>query len=346
MCGIAGVFLRDPNLDVNLDRILDTMLGHIDHRGGDATGYVAVGDDGVLEWQKASCDAKDFCAHRRGVPNGTRGLIAHTRWATQGLPAFTENNHPIRRGAMFIIHNGHVDNDRELFKQCGKTRFGEVDSEAIAAALSTEGTLDGLPAVMEDIRGMAAVAALDERQGDRLSIARGYHSPVFVLETDKIVLFGSTKETVLDTYRKCIGTISKRRVTELDEGVCIHYEGRERRETTFKPYAPLVTKFTTYSSPNLSSRWDWDDEEDYTDCSDCGTFVPWKDMTWELHPLDGTTIGLCRQCAMYDEWEARALADASYDDDEEPDASDTFSFVNQKVLDAVRPLDPAFEPIR
>lgn len=360
MCGIAGVFLRDPNLDINLDKVLDTMLHEIDHRGGDATGFVAVGDDGVMEWQRASCDAKDFSAHRRGVPTGTRVLLAHTRWATQGLPAFMENNHPIRRGAFFIIHNGHVNNDAELFKQCGKQRFGEVDSEAIAARLSTRGTLTSLPEVMEEIEGMAAVAAVDERAGDRLSIARGYYSPMYVLETDKIVMFGSTKETVLDTYRKCIGTISEKRVTYLAEGTCIHYEGRERREVEFQPYKPPVQKQKpqTISYLDQSGRvvsfakaWDWDDEEDYMDCDSCGTYVPWKDMHWEESPLgDGTTVGRCRECVRYDDWwNSRAGIDAL--DDDEPDVSDRFSFVNQKVLDAGRTsayaeaaqrLDPAF----
>src|SRR5262245_21635683 len=108
MCGIAGVYLRDPKLSVNLDALLDTMLDAIEHRGGDATGYLALNPEGVAEWHRAACDVPDFKKYRRPVPEGTRTILAHTRWATQGLPAFIENNHPIRRGPFYVIHNGHV----------------------------------------------------------------------------------------------------------------------------------------------------------------------------------------------------------------------------------------------
>ena len=99
MCGIAGVYLRDESAKADLDAILDTMLVDIEHRGGDATGFVAVGNEGVTEWQKAACGAKDFIRQPPARSRkGSRTLLAHTRWATQGLPAFVENNHPLKRG--------------------------------------------------------------------------------------------------------------------------------------------------------------------------------------------------------------------------------------------------------
>ena len=48
MCGIAGVYLLDGSLKVNLDSMLDTLLDSIEHRGGDATGFVALSDEGVV----------------------------------------------------------------------------------------------------------------------------------------------------------------------------------------------------------------------------------------------------------------------------------------------------------
>src|SRR5580765_5394737 len=102
MCGIAGAFLRDPEgIEVNLDAMLSTLVDAIDHRGGDATGFIALGSEGVVEWQRAACDAEDFNKNRRPVPEGTRTILAHTRYATQGLPAFIENNHPLKRGSFY-----------------------------------------------------------------------------------------------------------------------------------------------------------------------------------------------------------------------------------------------------
>lgn len=331
MCGIAGVFLRDPNLKVNLDAVLDTLLDEIDHRGGDATGFVAVGDDGVLEWQKAACDARDFCMYRRTVPRGTRALLAHTRWATQGLPAFMENNHPLRRGAFFIIHNGHVVNDDAMFRACSKRPTAVVDSEAIAASLSRAGSLGQLPAVMEEIDGMAAVAAVDERDGSKMSIARGYSSPLFVLETKRIVIFGSTKETVLTAYRKHIGSIKESRVRELAEGTCIHYEDRERIEVDFKVKRPALPKVTwkptgfkpvvvTKGKTGATSRYDdWD--EDYTDCDECGVWMPWAQVSYREDPTTGLTIARCPDCDY-----CTGLID-------EDDDTDTVSEVNRRILE-------------
>ena len=62
MCGIAGVYLRDESAKADLDAILDTMLDEIEHRGGDATGFVALGNEGVTEWQKAACEPRTSSA--------------------------------------------------------------------------------------------------------------------------------------------------------------------------------------------------------------------------------------------------------------------------------------------
>ena len=125
MCGIAGVYLRDPDAKADLDGMLDTMLEEIEHRGGDATGFVALDAKGIAEWQKAACGSKEFCRYRRRVPKGTRTIMAHTRYATLGLPAFVENNHPLKRGAFVVIHNGHVNNHHQLFELADRKPYGK-----------------------------------------------------------------------------------------------------------------------------------------------------------------------------------------------------------------------------
>ncbi len=95
-----------------------------------------------MEWHKASTDAKGFRPFRRRLPADADVVIAHTRWATQGSPAFPENNHPVKRGPMFVTHNGVIYNDRSVFSLTKRTPYGQVDSEAIAALLSAYGTLD------------------------------------------------------------------------------------------------------------------------------------------------------------------------------------------------------------
>lgn len=309
MCGIAGVYLLDGSLKVNLDSMLDTLLDEIEHRGGDATGFVALSDEGVVEWQKASCDARDFAKGRRRVPEGTRTILAHTRWATQGLPAFMENNHPLKRGSFYAIHNGHVSNDHKLFELAGRERFGQVDSEAVPARLASLGKLAALPIVMEEIQGSAAIAAVDESNPKDLALARGYQSPLFVLRTKKIVLFGSTRDTVKVAYEKHVGKLPKRaKIEAIPQGTMLLFRDGTLKRSTFKHYDPPKVSYKLPSvvlpwkdidgSPKEISqfaRWDTVDDEDWTTCDSCGVEKSWKSFEY-VEEADGFTEALCDDC--------------------------------------------------
>jgi|SRR5215831_1562388 len=246
MCGIAGVYLRDLRMKVDLDSMLDTMLDGIEHRGGDATGFVALGESGVTEWHRAACDVADFVKYRRPVPQGTWTVLAHTRYATQGLPAFIENNHPIRRGTFYVIHNGHVSNDRKLFQLAEREPFGQVDSEAIPARLASLGKLTDAEVVMEEIEGAAAIAAVDEANPGELVLAKGHSSPLFVLVTNKIVVWASTEATVRAAYKKHVGRIpKKRKIESLETGTMLHFDkdGKQTR-TSFESYQPVYRSYS------------------------------------------------------------------------------------------------------
>jgi asparagine synthetase B (glutamine-hydrolysing) len=305
MCGIAGVYLRDPKAKADLDGMLDTLLDEIEHRGGDATGFVALGDEGVTEWQKAACDARDFGKHRRRVPKGTRTILAHTRWATQGLPAFIENNHPLKRGSFYVIHNGHINNDHKLFELAGRTRYGQVDSEAIPARFASFGKLGAAPKVMTEIEGAAAIAVVDEAHPDELVLARGYSSPLFVLQTKRYVLWGSTQATVKEAYEKHVGRLPKRqKIEQVKQGTVLHFKDGKLTRKSFKPYSPpKVTRLPNITLPwkdvtpqPVSSSWSWEREEDVLDCDACGTAISWKEMEYRWDDEDKTTYQLCADC--------------------------------------------------
>lgn len=337
MCGIAGAYLRDPGFSVDLDGVLNTMLDEIEHRGGDATGYLALNAEGVAEWHRAACDVPDFVKYRRPVPKGTMTIMAHTRYATQGLPAFIENNHPIRRGSFYVIHNGHVSNDQQLFKLAKRDRFGQVDSEAIPARISSLGSLDFVDVVMEEIEGAAAIAAVDSKNPRDLVLAKGHSSPLFVLVTNKIVLWGSTYATVEKAYKKHIGRLpKKRRIESLISGDLIRFTDGKQERSEFLAYAPkYTTKWATTSEkawaenetgaaegdscstlpsvaptrhlPTVGGYPEWDaipgvpDSDDVNDmeCDMCGWTFDWRDMTF-LDERDGDsdfTWSLCSKCA-------------------------------------------------
>jgi asparagine synthetase B (glutamine-hydrolysing) len=330
MCGIAGVYLRDESAKADLNAILDTMLDEIEHRGGDATGFVAVGNEGVTEWQKAACGAKDFIRNRRQIPKGSRTLLAHTRWATQGLPAFPENNHPLRRGSFFVIHNGHVNNDDQLFELAERERFGQVDSEAIAARLSSLGSLEKAAKLMTEIRGAAAIAAVDESKPGELLLARGHSSPLYVLIAKRYVLWGSTHMTVTEAYEAHIGRLPKKaKVRSLKEGTMLHFVNGTLTQSTFKPYKPPV-----YTKVLNSTSWGWDEVStetridqaveqlispkgevsgglgDEMECDMCYDLFPWNRLTPILDD-EGLTEMLCHSCSIELEYEGSMFDQAN-----------------------------------
>lgn len=367
MCGIAGVFLRDPSLSVNMDEITSTLLDGIEARGQHATGVLALDSEGVAEWQKAACDATTFNRYRRIIPNSARLVLGHTRWATQGLPAFMENNHPIRRGPFYIIHNGHVSNDDELFVKAGRHRFGEVDSEAIAAHLASLGDLSLLPIVMEAIDGDAAVAAVDERDCTRLAVARGRSSPLWIYNGKKIVIFASTKDAVTKAHAKHVGRLSDKRLFFLKEGIFLEwrddadYEAKEfkvqERKWTYTGSSTWKPSWSSYGSVYGGSGYSWegsldsqlhaieeksrtskpdiDPDEDTLICDNCGHVTFWDDVEYRWVRGESFSFILCQECAEEfdeDEWIDGAIKMWD-DEDENEDEVDENGF-------SVRTFDP------
>jgi len=311
MCGIAGIYLRDLDLKVDLDSMLDTMLDQIEHRGGDATGFVALGESGVVEWHRAACDVPDFKKYRRPVPQGTRTILAHTRYATQGLPGFVENNHPIRRGPFYVIHNGHVSNDQQLFKLAGRKPYGQVDSEAIPARIASLGKLEDAGVVMEEIEGAAAIAAVNEEKPGELLLAKGYSSPLYVLVTNKIVVWGSTKATVESAYKKHVGRLpKKRKIEDLLPGDLIHFDNGKQTRWSFTPYAPVYRTYT--ASPAWKETTQYKGFSYATEDAACsvsptrhlptvGGYPKWDDPEEAAKQLDGDTGGTTVRCDQCDE---------------------------------------------
>ena len=290
MCGIAGFVVKENSRPLDREGLLTVLLQGIDNRGGDATGFVARNQTGQTEWHKASCDAGRFNLHRRGVPEGANVVLCHTRWATQGHQCFPENNHPIRRGSMYVIHNGVVTNDDELFAATGRERYGDVDSEAIAAVLSHAESLvstDGVPGVRDalgSIGGSAAIAAMDDRDGTVL-LARISGSPLCVLETRRLILFASTAGAIVDAHQAAVGSLGRKegKVEAIQEGTAILIQDGRASRFTFTPKpSPVRTYVPTPSTtgsyiPGVSSyrgnnslsrtlttfgeRWEWEDDK-------------------------------------------------------------------------------------
>ena len=141
MCGIAALLLHPQKRPAEQWQSLrDTFTANLvfnEDRGNAATGVAVIYATGQVEVCKAPMPASQFVKsldYRRLLANideKTTLVLGHTRLPTKGDPANNRNNHPIRAGPIFGVHNGQVENDDELFLRYGSRRNGDVDSEII-----------------------------------------------------------------------------------------------------------------------------------------------------------------------------------------------------------------------
>ena len=202
MCGIAG-FCLAQNENIDARKLSLALLGEIEVRGTDASGAAWVipakqcpNHRATIAVSKAPVRASKFEQYLVKMPKNAKRAILHTRYATQGSPYNNLNNHPIISGRVVGVHNGHLNNDKAVFKylrsaQLGGVRVGEVDSEAAFALLDS--TTYQPYEVLDSLQGRAALAWFDARDKRDLHLARVADSPLAIGQTDKdSLIFAST----------------------------------------------------------------------------------------------------------------------------------------------------------
>ena len=132
MCGIVGILGAHEAAPILVD-----SLKRLEYRGYDSAGIATI-NNGVLDRRRAVgklVNLSDLLVHEPLA--GTSG-IGHTRWATHGAPTIG-NAHPHRAGPVAVVHNGIVENFRELraeLAQKGIEFHTETDTETIALLAS------------------------------------------------------------------------------------------------------------------------------------------------------------------------------------------------------------------
>src|SRR5689334_4397925 len=127
MCGIVGILGRAPVAEQLVD-----SLKRLEYRGYDSAG-VATLEKGALARRRAEGKLKNLEARLEAKPLGGHTGIGHTRWATHGKP--TENNaHPHATERVAVVHNGIIENFREL-REALEKKGAEFKTETDTAIL-------------------------------------------------------------------------------------------------------------------------------------------------------------------------------------------------------------------
>ena len=128
MCGIIGVLGQHE-----VAPTLVEALRRLEYRGYDSAGIATV-NNGVLDRRRAVgklVNLSDLLVHE---PLAGKSGIGHTRWATHGSPT-TDNAHPHQAGPVAVVHNGIIENFRELREELagyGINFVTETDTETVA----------------------------------------------------------------------------------------------------------------------------------------------------------------------------------------------------------------------
>jgi glucosamine--fructose-6-phosphate aminotransferase (isomerizing) len=134
MCGIVGVLGKGPVAELLVD-----ALKRLEYRGYDSAG-VATLENGQIGRRRAEGKLRNLEELLKVEPlHGTSG-IGHTRWATHGKPV-EANAHPHMTDDVAVVHNGIIENFRELKAQLvaeGAPFSSDTDTEVIAHLITRE----------------------------------------------------------------------------------------------------------------------------------------------------------------------------------------------------------------
>ncbi|WP_417241466.1 glutamine--fructose-6-phosphate transaminase (isomerizing) [Celeribacter sp.] len=191
MCGIVGVLGTHE-----VAPLLVEALKRLEYRGYDSAGIATV-DNGKLDRRRAVgklVNLSDTLVHN---PLAGKSGIGHTRWATHGAPT-VENAHPHQAGPVAVVHNGIIENFRELRADLADKGYNfvtQTDTETVALLAQSfvdagKSPVDAAMATIDALDGAFALCFLFDGENDLLVAARK-GSPLAIGHGDGEMFVGS-----------------------------------------------------------------------------------------------------------------------------------------------------------
>ena len=175
MCGIVGAVAER-----NVVPILMEGLRRLEYRGYDSAGIAVLNGTKHLTRLRTVGKVRKLDEALSHTPTDGRIGIAHTRWATHGVPS-ERNAHPhISRDGLAIVHNGIIENHEELradLLRRGYEFVSETDTEVIAHRVhlhlqTMHELFAAVRATVAELEGAYALVVVSEHDPERLILAR------------------------------------------------------------------------------------------------------------------------------------------------------------------------------
>lgn len=204
MCGIVGYIGNK-----NAQDFLISGLKRLEYRGYDSAGIMTENESGTPTLLKAQ--GKIINLEQKIAQNKTSDHvgIGHTRWATHGEPSEV-NAHPHTSGHLVLVHNGIIENYKELKSNLKSHNFvSETDTEVLVALIDSfyqDGKYPLSNAVVQALKlvqGTYGIVVVSELNPNELVVARS-GSPLVVgvghdetlIASDASALIGHTKKAI------------------------------------------------------------------------------------------------------------------------------------------------------
>lgn len=180
MCGIVGAVAQR-----NVSQILLEGLSRLEYRGYDSAGICTI-DNNTLNCIKTTGKVKNLkeAVKEKGCP-GSIG-IAHTRWATHGIPSEV-NAHPHICDNLALVHNGIIENFAEIKEQLiaqGYKFKSQTDTEVLVCLIhyhlqKSSSLLEAFKSALNEVKGSFGLALIDKNDPNTLYAARS-GSPLII----------------------------------------------------------------------------------------------------------------------------------------------------------------------
>ena len=273
MCAVFGFLdYKGKVSNAVLKKLIHYISVAAEVRGTDATGIAYVRDGSIVTYKKPKP------AHKVKLffPRGTRSVIGHTRFTTQGSEKRNCNNHPFEghcgKEAFALAHNGVLYNDRELRReqQLPPTPI-ETDTYVAVQLLEQGQQLDteNIKRMAELVEGSFVFTIL--RNDNTLFLVKGnnpltvYHFPALGL-----YVYASTK-SILDNALKKVNLNGKCCEVDVSEGEILEITSNGNlSRSTFTMQDYIHTMFNPYNWDY--AKWWMEDEREELLLEYCGTF--------------------------------------------------------------------------
>ncbi len=192
-----------------MDVLIDG-LRRLEYRGYDSAGVAILGEGSILV-RRALGKLANLEGVLRDNPVAGQVGIGHTRWATHGKPS-ERNAHPHCSGSVSIVHNGIVENYRQLrteLESAGRTMESDTDTELIAHLIDQrvdagDDLLAATRAACARITGSFAFAVISRRDPDHIVAAKSGGSPIILGLGEKESFLASDIPAILPYTRQMI----------------------------------------------------------------------------------------------------------------------------------------------